>query len=121
MNVRLTQVYERLKHTVELRKDAEGESTLLYRDVTTALQNAAIPDSEIISAIRDCLVAHAFIGVSVLNAVGGPQRMEIPINETEALAKALYYITKVQDSMIECEVMNDLADDEDYTNAKVEK
>ena len=113
MTDRLAQVYERLKLTSDRRKDEDGNSTLLYRDVTAALRASHIPDSEIIGAIRDCLVAHAFVGVSVLQTVGGPQSMEIPVGETESLAKALYYVVKVQESMIEREVMDDLADEEE--------
>jgi hypothetical protein len=112
MSQRLAQVYERLKMVTENRKDENGDSHLLYSDVTQALRNSQIPDSEVIGSIKDCLVAHAFVGASVLSKVGGPQRMEIPVGETESLAKALYYVMQVQKLMLDQEALSEMLEEE---------
>ena len=113
MSDSITRVYEALKLVAENRKDADGESIgLLYSDITLALKNAKVQRYEIIESIIDCLLAHAFVGVSVLKLVGGPQKMEIPVEDTKNLAEALYYLQRVKGSMVAESTMDALASED---------
>ena len=69
-------------------------------------------DYEIVENIRDLLLAHAFVGVSVLNTVGGPKHMEIPVTETKDLAQALYFTQRAYNEMVRGSALDDLADDD---------
>jgi hypothetical protein len=94
---KLQRVYQNLKNLADQRYDEDGtNSELLYSDIIAALKAEKITDLEIIESIKDCLIAHAFVGVSVMGMVGGPRRMEIPVGETKDLAEALYYLLQVK-------------------------
>ena len=112
MNAKLEQVYARLKQVSENRKGDDGEPVgLLYQDITRVLKREGISDFEIIESIRECLIAHAFIGVTILNTVGGPQKMEVPVVETKDLAEALYYTLLVQETLTRVEVPPEIEED----------
>jgi len=111
MTDRLEGIYERLKMVVEHRTDENGEPVgLLYRDIIAALRTSDVKDYEIVEALQECLIAHAFVGISVLNVVGGPQRMEIPVSETKELAQAMYYLQQVRSGMVKDSAMDSMVD-----------